>query len=217
MHPVVAALPRLADLAARPAMRRLVRAFGEAGHEIALVGGPVRDALLDRAVTDLDLTTYARPEDVAADRGAASPAREWDVGRAFGTVAARVAGRPSRSRRTGGTSTRPPPRKPEVVFGDTLDGDLRRRDFTVNAIAVRLPSLAIVDPTDGIAAIAGAPPDHPVAAAGVLRRGPAADDARGPLHRAARLRARRRAPRGDGAASSTASRSSRRSGSGTSW
>ena len=153
MHPVVAALPRLADLAARPAMRRLVRAFGEAGHELAMVGGPVRDALLDRAVTDLDLTTDARPEDVARIVGPLASV-QWDAGRAFGTVAARIAGETVEITTYRRDVYTPSSRKPEVVFGDTLDGDLRRRDFTVNAIAVRLPSLTIVDPTDGIAAIA---------------------------------------------------------------
>src|ERR1700712_5702633 len=153
MHPVVAALPRLADLAARPAMRRLIRAFGEAGHELAMVGGPVRDALLDRAVTDLDLTTDARPEEVARIVGPLASV-QWDAGRAFGTVAARIAGETVEITTYRRDVYTPSSRKPEVVFGDSLDGDLRRRDFTANAIAVRLPSLTIVDPTDGIAAIA---------------------------------------------------------------
>ncbi|HEY8317575.1 MAG TPA: CCA tRNA nucleotidyltransferase [Amnibacterium sp.] len=153
MHPVVAALPRLADLAARPAMRRLIRAFGESGHELAMVGGPVRDALLDREVTDLDLTTDARPEEVARIVGPLASV-QWDAGRAFGTVAARIAGETVEITTYRRDVYTPSSRKPEVVFGDTLDGDLRRRDFTANAIAVRLPSLSIVDPTDGIAAIA---------------------------------------------------------------
>ena len=62
MHPVAAAVPRLTALAERESVRRVVDAFVAAGHEIALVGGPVRDAMLDRPVTDLDLTTSARPE-----------------------------------------------------------------------------------------------------------------------------------------------------------
>jgi poly(A) polymerase len=152
MHPVAAALPRLEALAGRESMRRVVAAFDGAGHEIALVGGPVRDALLDRPVTDLDLTTSARPDDSAAVLRPVSSAM-WDVGRAFGTVAARVAGDAVEVTTYRQDAYTPSSRKPEVVFGDTLDGDLRRRDFTVNAIAVRLPSLAIVDPTDGIAAL----------------------------------------------------------------
>ena len=77
----------------------------------------------------------------------------WDVGRAFGTVAARIAGDSVEVTTYRQDAYTPSSRKPEVVFGDTLDGDLRRRDFTVNAIAVRLPSLAIVDPSEGIAAV----------------------------------------------------------------
>ena len=65
MHPVAAAVPRLAALAEREAVRRIALAFEAAGHELALVGGPVRDALLDRRVSDLDLTTSARPDETA--------------------------------------------------------------------------------------------------------------------------------------------------------
>jgi poly(A) polymerase len=151
MHPVAAAVPRLTALAERESVRRVVAAFESAGHEIALVGGPVRDALLGRAVTDLDLTTSARPDESAEVLRPVSSAM-WDVGRAFGTVAVRVAGDAVEVTTYRQDAYTPSSRKPEVVFGDTLDGDLRRRDFTVNAIAVRLPSLAIVDPTDGIAA-----------------------------------------------------------------
>ena len=70
MHPVAAAVPRRAALAERPAVRRVARAFEEAGHELALVGGPVRDALLGREVTDLDFTTDALPEVVEHRRRA---------------------------------------------------------------------------------------------------------------------------------------------------
>ena len=91
MHPVAAAAPRLTALAERESVRRVVEAFTAAGHEIALVGGPVRDALLDRAATDIDLTTSARPDDSAAVLGPIASAM-WDVGRAFGTVAVRAVG-----------------------------------------------------------------------------------------------------------------------------
>ncbi|MBW4041269.1 MAG: CCA tRNA nucleotidyltransferase [Acidobacteria bacterium] len=152
MHPVAAAAPRLAAIADRESIRRVVHAFESAGHEIALVGGPVRDALLDRPVTDFDLTTSALPDESAAVLAPIASAM-WDVGRAFGTVAVRVAGDSVEVTTYRRDAYVPSSRKPEVVFGDTLDGDLRRRDFTVNAVAVRLPSLAIVDPTDGIAAL----------------------------------------------------------------
>ena len=152
MHPVAAAVPRLAALAERPAVRRLAEAFERAGHELALVGGPVRDALLDRPVTDLDFTTSARPDESARIVQPLASAM-WDAGRAFGTVAARVAGESVEITTYRSDVYVPSSRKPEVRFGDTLDGDLRRRDFTTNAIAVRLPSMAIVDPADGIAAV----------------------------------------------------------------
>ena len=151
MHPVAAAVPRLAALAERPALSRLAAAFERAGHELALVGGPVRDALLDREVKDLDLTTDARP-DTIAEIVRPFAAAQWDTGRAFGTVAARVAGETVEITTYRRDTYVPSSRKPTVEFGDTLDGDLRRRDFTVNAVAVRLPSLAIVDPTNGIEA-----------------------------------------------------------------
>jgi poly(A) polymerase len=152
MHPVAAAMPRLVALAERPAVTRLAKAFERAGHELALVGGPVRDALLDRPVTDLDFTTDARPDRIAELVAPLASAR-WDTGRAFGTVAARLGGETVEITTYRRDTYTPSSRKPAVEFGDTLDGDLRRRDFTVNAIAVRLPSLAIVDPTDGIAAL----------------------------------------------------------------
>lgn len=152
MHPVAAAMPRLTALAERASVRRVVDAFEAAGHEIALVGGPVRDALLDREVHDLDLTTSARPEESAAILKPIASAM-WDVGRAFGTVAVWVSGDAVEVTTYRKDAYVPSSRKPEVVFGDTLDGDLRRRDFTMNAIAVRLPSLTIVDPSDGIASV----------------------------------------------------------------
>jgi poly(A) polymerase len=152
MHPVAAAVPRLTALAERESVRRVAAAFEAAGHEIALVGGPVRDALLDRRVTDIDLTTSARPDESAAVLRPISSAL-WDIGRAFGTIAARVSGESVEVTTYRQDAYTPSSRKPEVVFGDSLDGDLRRRDFTVNAIALRLPSLAVVDPTDGISAV----------------------------------------------------------------
>lgn len=149
---VAEALPRLDALAARPAVARLAAAFADAGHELALVGGPVRDALLGREVTDLDFTTDARPDRILEIvRPVAS--MHWDVGRAFGTIAARVAGETVEITTYREDRYVPSSRKPAVEFGDDLDGDLKRRDFTVNAIAVRLPGLALVDPTGGIASI----------------------------------------------------------------
>nr|WP_239073695.1 CCA tRNA nucleotidyltransferase [Cellulomonas denverensis] len=147
------ALTVIAELA--PAALELGALFRAAGHELALVGGPVRDAFLGRASADLDFTTSATPDEserILARWGDA----HWDIGREFGTIGAQ-------KRASGDTpeivvevttyrtdAYDPASRKPEVVFGDTLDGDLSRRDFTVNAMAIRLPDLTFVDPFDGL-------------------------------------------------------------------
>jgi poly(A) polymerase len=146
---VAAAVARLEKLSASPLVAALSAAFSAAGFELALVGGPVRDAFLDRPVTDLDFATNARPDDILTLIRPLSEAH-WDVGRDFGTIAARIAGKTVevttyRSDAYDGES-----RKPTVQFGDTLEGDLIRRDFTVNAMALRLPQQVLVDPSDGL-------------------------------------------------------------------
>lgn len=147
------AIGTLAGLA--PAALELGELFRAAGHELALVGGPVRDAFLGRPSADLDFATSATPDQTERILRKWGDAH-WDIGRAFGTIGAQRHGR-----RTGEdvvvevTTYRtdaydPTSRKPEVVFGDTLEGDLSRRDFTVNSMAVRLPDLTFVDPFDGL-------------------------------------------------------------------
>ena len=127
------------------------RRFTEAGHEIALVGGPVRDALLGRLGPDhdLDFTTSARPDEIVALLSGVADA-VWDVGIRFGTVGARLAGRELEITTYRAERYDPSSRKPEVDFGDSLAGDLGRRDFTVNAMAVRLPDLSFVDLHGGL-------------------------------------------------------------------
>src|SRR3954447_6302450 len=149
MQSVAESLERLGDLARTPSVARLADAFVAAGHELALVGGPVRDALLGRPVHDLDLTTDARPDDIL---GIVAPIADavWDVGRQFGTIGARfgddtVEITTYRSDSYDGTT-----RKPEVEFGDSLQVDLLRRDFTVNALALQLPDVRLVDPSGGV-------------------------------------------------------------------
>jgi poly(A) polymerase len=132
-----------------PAVRELGKRFVAAGFELALVGGPVRDAVLGRRAPDLDFTTDARPDDVQRLLEAWGTSH-WDVGKAFGTIGACrenvvVEVTTYRTERYASDS-----RKPEVAFGDTLEGDLRRRDFTVNAMAVRLPAITFVDPHHGL-------------------------------------------------------------------
>ncbi len=138
-------------------MRDLVDELGErftaAGEQIALVGGPVRDAILGRLHNDLDFTTSARPETTEKLLSGWADAI-WDMGRSFGTIGCRkgdwtVEITTYRSDAYDATS-----RKPDVEYGHTLEGDLGRRDFTVNAMAMTLPDLALVDPYGGRADLA---------------------------------------------------------------
>lgn len=149
-----------------PVADDLARRFQEAGFTLALVGGSVRDALLGRLGNDLDFTTDARPDDVLK---IVRPWADsvWEVGIAFGTVGVQKEGRVGderqdfqievttyRSEAYDHTS-----RKPEVSYGDSIEDDLVRRDFTVNAMAVALPQKEFIDPHGGLQDLA----------AGVLR------------------------------------------------
>lgn len=149
MQSVAAALDRLAEAAASPTVAKLADAFDRAGHELALVGGPVRDAFLGRAVNDLDFTTDATPDEILAIVKPIAEAH-WDIGRAFGTIGAKVAGETVEITTYRADAYDGDSRKPEVVFGDSLEADLTRRDFTVNALALRLPKLELVDPSGGV-------------------------------------------------------------------
>lgn len=130
----------------------LGRRFEAAGLELALVGGPVRDAVLGRSSSDLDFTTSALPEQTEAIlREWTHDGAIWDMGRDFGTLGGIRDGVKVEITTYRTESYDPTSRKPQVAYGDTLEGDLSRRDFTVNAMAVRLPSLELVDPFDGLA------------------------------------------------------------------
>jgi len=151
-----ALLGRLVDV--HPEARELGELFAAAGHELHLVGGTVRDTLIADAsrvgALDLDFATSARPEETEAIvRGWASAV--WLTGAAFGTVACQ--------RDEPGRVTRPieittfradvyeaGSRHPEVTYSDTIEADLARRDFTVNAMAVRVPDFSFIDPHGGI-------------------------------------------------------------------
>ena len=146
-----AAVSRLAPVI--PLGQDLGGRFAAAGHELALVGGPVRDAFLGRSSPDLDFTTDATPDQTLAVVAGWADAH-WEIGRAFGTIGLRKGHRvieitTYRSDVYDGAS-----RKPEVTFGTTLSADLVRRDFTVNAMALRLPSLEFVDEHGGLADLA---------------------------------------------------------------
>ena len=142
------AVARLSRLS--PLLTSLGERFAAHGHRIALVGGPVRDALLDRLdrSPDLDFTTDARPERILQILDGWAEAT-WDVGIRFGTVGARIEGRECEITTYRSEHYDPDSRKPEVDFGDSLEGDLGRRDFTINAMAISLPDFTLVDLFDG--------------------------------------------------------------------
>jgi poly(A) polymerase len=152
-----------------PVLRELGELFAEAGHELYLVGGSVRDALLDRlAVADLDFTTDARPERVQRIvRGWADGL--WDTGIEFGTIGATKGTQRVEITTFRADSYDQVSRNPRVRFGDTLEGDLVRRDFTANAIAVRIDPKApgalgeFRDPLSGLAALRAGVLDTPAA------------------------------------------------------
>lgn len=142
-------LARLRVLAESPVVDALATAFAAAGHELAVVGGPVRDALLGRDVHDLDFTTDADPSTILRIVTPISTA-QWDIGRAFGTIGARVLGEQVEITTYRADSYDGVTRKPTVEFGTALEPDLARRDFTMNAMALRVPQLQLVDPTGGV-------------------------------------------------------------------
>lgn len=139
----------------------MAESFAAAGHELYLVGGPVRDALLGRAGHDLDFTTSARPDEIERLLRRLTDA-VWDMGRDFGTIGCAVV-----DDRTPTADFAPEgrlvievttfrsdaysadSRKPSVVFGDHLGGDLVRRDFTVNAMALDMASGELLDAFGG--------------------------------------------------------------------
>jgi poly(A) polymerase len=148
-----------------PVLGELGSAFAAAGHEIYLVGGSVRDALLGRLSTDLDFTTDARPEQVQKIVRPFADAI-WDTGIEFGTV-----GVGKDENRLEITTYRADTydkvsRNPEVRFGDRLEDDLVRRDFTANAMAVRVTPSGpgeFLDPLGGFAALRARVLDTPSA------------------------------------------------------
>jgi poly(A) polymerase len=137
------------------AANELARLFAEGGASLYLVGGVVRDALLDRLSpdTDLDFTTDALPAQTEQILGRWAD-NVWTQGKRFGTIGAikgdrRIEVTTHRSDQYDSAS-----RKPDVAFSTAIEADLSRRDFTVNAIALSLPDLRLVDPFDGVADLA---------------------------------------------------------------
>ena len=150
-------------------VRDLGRRFEANGHELYLVGGTVRDALLDRSSPDIDLTTDATPDQILAvvrsdrggRRGPPEPSRNrgwsdgvWLQGVRFGTVGVRKGDFRLEITTFRSDTYREDSRKPEVTFGRSISEDLARRDFTVNAMAMKLPDGPFVDPNGGLGDLA---------------------------------------------------------------
>ena len=130
--------------------------FRSGGHTLYLVGGSVRDAILaDSGSTaadagrDLDFTTDARPDAIEALVTGWADA-VWTQGKRFGTIGCLRGDQKYEITTHRAEAYRPDSRKPEVAFGDKVEDDLARRDFTINAMALRLPELELIDPFDGL-------------------------------------------------------------------
>ncbi len=133
----------------------LARRFEDAGHALYLVGGSVRDAMVGEGTElgDLDLTTDARPDEI--ERLVSGWADDvWTVGKRFGTIGCRKDGRTFDITTHRAEAYPPDSRKPAVVFGDSIERDLSRRDFTINAVAIKLPEVVLIDPFDGMGDLA---------------------------------------------------------------
>ena len=134
-----------------PEATNLAIAFKAAGFKLALVGGPVRDAILGRLGNDLDFTTDAHPKDCEKilNKWADSV---WDIGAAFGTVAGKKGDITVEITTYRSESYEADSRKPNVEFGKTIEADLSRRDFTINAMALELTTdePTFIDLYDGV-------------------------------------------------------------------
>jgi poly(A) polymerase len=131
----------------------LAKLFRSAGHEIYLVGGSLRDALLGRTPSDLDFATSARPDEIRETVDGWADA-VYGVGEQFGTVGVRKSDEVHEITTFRDEIYRHESRKPEVSYSDNIETDLSRRDFTVNAMALRLPDPELIDPFGGLTDLA---------------------------------------------------------------
>ena len=148
-----------------PLLREIGALFESAGHQLYLVGGSVRDAVLDRLTTDLDFTTDARPEVIQRLVRPWADAL-WDTGIEYGTVGVGKGDQRLEITTFRADSYDQVSRNPEVRFGDSLDDDLVRRDFTANAMAVRITADGpgeFLDPLGGLDAVRRGVLDTPAA------------------------------------------------------
>jgi poly(A) polymerase len=129
----------------------LARRFADAGHNLYLVGGVVRDAIVNRLddTDDLDFTTDALPDQTERIVSGWADA-VWTQGKRFGTIGAKKGERSYEITTHRAEAYHPDSRKPDVAFADEVEADLARRDFTVNAMALKLPSTEVIDPFDGL-------------------------------------------------------------------
>jgi poly(A) polymerase len=135
-------------------LQPVAEAFSRAGKRLFLVGGTVRDLILGKAITgDFDCTTDAWPDEITRIVRPMATAL-WDQGARFGTIGAHIGGREYEITTHRAEAYAPDSRKPEVQFSDSIDADLSRRDFTVNAMALSLPDAQLVDPYNGAADLA---------------------------------------------------------------
>ncbi len=136
-------------------LQPLAARFTDAGHRLYLVGGSVRDAILGRPLEaiDLDFTTDARPDETESIVSGWADA-VWTQGKRFGTIGCSRAGRRYEITTHRAEAYQADSRKPQVAYADEVEADLARRDFTVNAMALALPHLELVDPFDGAADLA---------------------------------------------------------------
>ena len=134
-----------------PLASSLAQAFSAKGYTLALVGGPVRDAILGRLGNDLDFTTNAKPEESKKIlQGWAE--HVWDTGIAFGTVAGKLGETTVEVTTYRSDVYENDSRKPDVSYGENIEGDLSRRDFRVNSMALELTGATpvFIDPFDGL-------------------------------------------------------------------
>lgn len=152
---IAAELATMALTQRAPLANELAKRFSAAGFKLALVGGPVRDAILGRLGNDLDFTTDALPEDTKKLLTGFVEVI-WETGREFGTIAGKRGDVTIEVTTYRSENYDPESRKPEVSFGENIEGDLKRRDFTVNAMALELTTNppTFIDLFDGITDLA---------------------------------------------------------------
>src|SRR4051794_11516393 len=138
------------SLITTPPIPALAASFARAGRSLYVVGGPVRDALLGRVGHDLDFTTDAQPNQVKSLLRQAGVDSIFTMGEQFGTIGGVFGEIVVEVTTYRSEQYEPGSRKPAVQFGDSLEGDLSRRDFTMNALALDAIGGRLVDPFGGM-------------------------------------------------------------------